>query len=171
MSRSRRAVETDSTIAAQAGQSSTLIKAQRQVSRAWRCCFACWKELMISRDAVRYIRCFQRLDFFIAQSQRQGSDRIRQMLRFRGADDRRGDAMLLCDPRQCNLCPRYAARLGDTRDFLDDLPVGIDGLRIEGAAKGIGFAAFTDIVPVAGQPAAREGAPWHHGDALVDAKR
>ena len=64
-----------------------------------------------------------------AQRERQGGDGIVEMLRFRGADDRRGHEGLLGEPGEGDLGRGYAAGRRDGDDLLDNLAVRLLGGR------------------------------------------
>ena len=71
-------------------------------------------------------------------------------------------------PRERHLGAGDAALLGDLGDGLDDVPVGVP---VERLADLVGLLPAGRVVPVAGEPAARERAPRDGADALVAAQR
>src|SRR5206468_5577610 len=83
--------------------------------------------LAVSRDSVGHVSLLEPGDFVTAQLQLFGCNRIGDVQVLRRADDRRGDARLVQQPRECDLCGRDVASTGRVDDTVDhsEIDLGI----------------------------------------------
>src|SRR5947209_7416670 len=77
--------------------------------------------LRMPEYSMRYVRLFERANLFVIECDVERGDGVVEMMRFRGADDRRGDARLVQEPRKRDLRGRNVAFLGNGNDAIDDV--------------------------------------------------
>lgn len=108
---------------------------------------------------MRHVPFFEQVDFVRRQFEREGRDRIVQMMQLGRADNWRRDRLFLQHPRKRDLRPRHAPIRRDPADLFDDLTVRLFGVRIQRAAEFVRFRARAAAVPVTRQTAPCERAP------------
>src|SRR5271155_1423916 len=92
------------------------------------------------------------------------------MVRFGGADNRRGDDRFCQEPSERYLSASNASRRGQLGNAIDDRPVNIYGFREEATVSIIGLGANTPIIGIPAQAAAGLGAPRNDADPLRGAE-
>src|SRR5438874_8002468 len=102
--------------------------------------------------------------FLRRQLERQGSDRVVQVVELRGADDRRGDERFLQQPGERDLSPGYSSLFCDLAGPVDDAAVGAGARGIELFAELIGLQAAGALLPIAREASAGERAPGQYAD-------
>src|SRR5262245_50219395 len=109
------------------------------------------------RYGMRRVRLLEPCDLLGREHEVDRGDRVVEVVRLGGADDRRGDAGLRQHPRRRHLGHRYAALRCDLADPLDDR--AIRRLRVEALREGVALRARRRLVPRPRQLAPRERAP------------
>jgi hypothetical protein len=115
---------------------------------------------------MRNVRLLKRRYFIGGQFHVHGCKSVVEMLQFGRTDDRSGDDRFGQQPGERHLGTRNAARRGDLRHPIDDLAVGILGLREQPREGLVGFGTDAGVVPVASQLSARLRAPRDDADPL-----
>ena len=72
---------------------------------------------------MRFVRGLQLLQLGVGQHQVESYDCIVDVVRFGGADDRRGDTGPAGHPGERDLCPGHLPLGGNAGDLLDDQPI------------------------------------------------
>src|SRR3954471_5667465 len=121
-----------------------------------------------ARDWMRRVPRFELLDLVVAQRDLLGRERVLDVPEFRRADDRRGHARLVQQPRERKLGRRDTADAGHLRQAFNQRPIEL-GL-VERLQERIAPGASRLLVPPRKQAASKR-APRDHADALVDALR
>src|SRR4249919_1644893 len=132
-----------------------------------------YESALVPGDGVRNVRLLESGDLVLTERKLFRCKRVLEVLHLRRADDGRGDARLVQEPREGDLRGGDAARGGHLGRPLDDREVEL-GL-VEAVAEGVGLRAGGQALALAcsraGEEPAGERAPGEHGDALVDALR
>ena len=117
---------------------------------------------------MRLVRRVQLLQLGVGQLDVECCDCIVDVVRFGGADDRRGDAGLAGHPGECDLRPGDLPLGGDAGDLLDDHPITGP---VKVAAELVCLAAGGLLVPVTGEPPSGERTPGDDADSQIGAQR
>lgn len=90
---------------------------------------------------MRLVEFFQRFDFVGGEFDGQGGDGVVEVVRFGGADDRRGDNGFVQEPGHSEVRGRDPALFRQFVDAVNDGFVQVHGFGIEALAKGVGLGA------------------------------